>query len=274
MEHGIRGLATQGLATIRQLAVAKPLITKHSFQAFSTLLATAGLSLGTTMTTLGQSVFTGTNASQNLGASAGFSLLGGGLLQVSLTNTYGGDTADQAHVLTGLFFSGINVLTPVSATVAAGSVTWAGSTSSNALSSSLLGTEWAYGTGTPTGSKLTGATAGIVSAGFYTPGNGNFTNSLPGDMLDGSAYGLVSAGYAGSDGDGLGNNPYVGDAVIFVLSGFTGSLSTITNVSFQYGTGLSEPTLINVSMVPEPVTAAFVGFGLAGLFAFRRRLGR
>src|SRR6516164_1564616 len=59
-------------------------------------------------------VFSGSN--QNFSASVGFELLGGGLLQVSLTNTFTGDTPDQAHVLTGVFFSGADGLNPISAT--------------------------------------------------------------------------------------------------------------------------------------------------------------
>jgi hypothetical protein len=207
-------------------------------------------------------VFSGSN--QNFSASVGFELLGGGLLQVSLTNTFTGDTPDQAHVLTGVFFSGADGLNPISATAAAGSKQWSGTSFSVPFSGSVLGTEWAYATSPGPG----GSTAGIVSAGFWTPGFGNF--SPPGDMLDGSAYGLLSAGYAGSDLDGLQNRIYIQNTMIFVLSGFNGSLLSIGNVSFQYGTALSEPSLAATSPVPEPGSIALLGFGLAGFLVYRQ----
>ena len=121
-----------------------------------------------------------------------------------------------------------------------------------------------------------GATAGIVSSGYWTPGFGNFSSS-PGDMLDGSAYGLLSAGYAGSDLDGLQNRIYIQDAMIFVLSGFSGSLADIGNITFQYGTALSEQAVPGLLvpdpgsiMVPEPGSITLLGFGLAGFLGYRR----
>ena len=213
-------------------------------------------------------VFAATNSTQGLSASAGFSLLGGGELQITLTNTYIGDTPDQSHVLTGLFFSGADGLTPISATAQAGSLQWQGTSSSAPASSLVLGTEWGYGSGS---SGPGGSTAGIVSAGYYSAvGTGNF--AAPGDMLDGSAYGLLSLGYAGSDLDGLANRVYIQDAMVFVLGGFSGNLSSISHVSFQYGTMLSEPVLANVSVAPEPgITAVFAACGLAAVLVRRLR---
>ena len=163
------------------------------------LLAVMSIAAGASTDAIASITFTGSDASQQLSASVTFADLGGGNLQVTLVNTYSGDTVDQAHVLTGVFFSdsGAGGLAPVSATAGAGSVQWSGTVSSAAPSSAVLGTEWAYGTG----GAPHGANAGIVSSGYYTPGMGNFAS--PGDMLDGSAYGILSAGYAGSDLDGL-----------------------------------------------------------------------
>jgi hypothetical protein len=203
--------------------------------------------------------FASTNGTQSLSASATFADLGGGQIQITLSNTFSGDTPDQSHVLTGLFFSGLNGLTPLSATAGLGSLEWAGPTSSAPESSFVLGTEWAYGTGSAPG----GATAGIISAGYYSPGSGNFAS--PGDMLDGSGYGILSLGYAGSDLDGLGNRPYIQNSMVFVLSGFGGNLVDISHVSFQYGTSLSESALLNAPQVPEPTMGAFLAAATAAM---------
>src|SRR5579863_2124992 len=74
--------------------------------------------------------FSGSQLGNSLSATVTFADLGGGDLQVTLANTYTGDTVDQSHVLTGVFFAGTGTLTPLSATAGAGSVEWIGSTSS------------------------------------------------------------------------------------------------------------------------------------------------
>jgi hypothetical protein len=213
-------------------------------------------------------MFSGTNLSMQLSASATFTYLGGGQLEVTLANTYTGDTVDQAHVLTGVLFDISNTnLSPVSASASAGTVEWIGTVSNAAPSSAVLGTEWAYGTGKAPGGP-SGIDAGIVSSGYYSPGNGNF-GTTNGDMLDGSSYGILSAGYAGSDMDGLSNRQYLQPSMDFILSGFSGDLSSISDVNFQYGTSLSEPSLAGV-VVPEPGAVALVGLGAAIVLILRR----
>lgn len=226
-------------------------------------VAVVGIWTGMSTTALASFVtFSGSDASQNLSANVTFTDLGGGGLEVSLVNSFTGDTVDQAHVLTGVFFSGAVGLTPVSATAGPGSLEWVAGSSSAPPPSSFLGTEWAYGTGTAPGS----ATAGIVSAGYYTPGNGNFASG--GDMLDGSGWGILSAGYAGSHLDGLDSRPYIQNTIVFDLSGFNGNLSGIGNVTFQYGTSLSEPSTTG-SQVPEPASLCLAMFG--AVLLLRRR---
>jgi hypothetical protein len=211
--------------------------------------------------------FAGSNSVDGLSASATFSNLPGNEIQVTLVNTFPGDTAAQGDVLSALFFSGLNGLSPVSATAGAGSVEWTGSTSNAPPGPSTLGEDWEYAVvaGAPGG-----ATAGISSVGLSLFGSGNFAS--PGQTLDGTGYGILSAGYAGSDQDGLGNNPYILNTMVFVLSNFTGSVSSITNVSFQYGSDTSEPNIPGV-LVPEPgaVTLAAVGILFVGLLQRKRR---
>jgi hypothetical protein len=211
---------------------------------------------GVATTARAQSVtFSAASPTNHLAASVTFADIGRDELKVTLINTYTGDTLDQAHILTGVFFSGATGLTPVSATAGSGSLEWAGKHSAAPESSSILGTEWAYasGSGAPAG-----AASGIVSAGYWVPGHGNFAS--PGDMLDGSAYGIISAGYAGSDKDGLGNRQYIQDSMVFVLSGFSGNVDNISDITFQYGTGLTDPNLPVLSTIPmpEPTTLALV----------------
>jgi hypothetical protein len=83
----------------------------------------------------------------------------------------------------------------------------------------------------------------------------------------------LSTGYAGSDLDGLGSRQYIQPSMVFVLSGFTGSLAGINDVSFQYGTSLSEPNVTGVLVpvpAPEP-TVLFPGAFLTwGIWAFGR----
>lgn len=207
------------------------------------------------------------NASQgNLAASATFEASGGNL-KVTLTNTSLFDVLVPSDVLTALFFTikgpSVPVLTPSSAILGIGSTTLFGSSDPG----SVVGGEWAFGAG------LAGAphnaSHGISSSGFDLFGAANFpgTNLQGPAAVDGIQFGITSAG----DNPATGNTPVTGsnaliqNQVVFVLSGLpTGfdPASQIGNVSFQYGTSLSDTN------IPEPLTA---GFAAAGALFFRRR---
>jgi hypothetical protein len=245
----------------------------NSFRFFIAIgLAVVGMWPGASTNVLASITFSGSNTNiqgEDLSASATFTA-SGSQLTVTLLNTFPGDTPDQSSVLTAIFFSGANGLTPVSATAGTGSVEWIGTTSSAPQGPSVLGAEWEYASGG--GGNPGGATAGIASAGLDNNfGMGNFagTNS---DMLDGSSYGILSAGYAGSDMDGLDDRQYIQNTMVFVLSNFTGSVSSISDVSFQYGTSDSEPNLPGV-VVPEPssITLAAIGILFLALLQRKRR---
>src|SRR6185436_15990292 len=90
---------------------------------------------------------------------------------------------------------------------------------------------------------------------------------------DGVQYGLLSAGDNTGTGNGgiTGSGGLIKNSVKFTLDSVpTGFLvSQISNVSFQYGTGLDEP---NIPAIPEPETYAMLlaGLGLRGFVARRR----
>lgn len=227
----------------------------------------------------------------NLAASAAFDTVGG-KLQVTLTNTSAADVLVPADVLTALFFtiSGVPELTPVSALLGGGSsVLFDGQPAGG-----NVGGEWGYAdVDGPNSAK-----AGISSAGFGLFGEANFGGAnLQGPTgVGGLQYGITSAG----DDPSKGNSPVTGgtpnrgksrkdassaddanalikNSVVFTLSGVPEGFdpsTSITSVSFQYGTSLTEPNLPSERPVPEPSTLVLLGSGLLGLLGALRRFDR
>ncbi len=155
-------------------------------------------------------------------------------------------------------------LTPDSAVAPPGSLEWVGGSSTPAGGMDV-GSNWEYVSG-----------AGIFSSGLGAFSTGNFSAS-PGDILDGSACGLLSEGYLGLHLDGLDSSTYIQNSVVFTLSGFTGNLGDISNVSFQYGTDLSEPNLPALLTTPIPEPAGLVPSALLVAVVWaggRRRYGK
>jgi hypothetical protein len=206
-----------------------------------------------------------------ISASVIFTDLGGGNLKVELDNTYTGDTPNQASVLTAVFFSGLDGLHPVSANLPSGSLVWTDE-SSVASGGLNVGGEWAYLDGL---AGPGGGTAGISSSGLGLFGNGNFNgpNIDPpaNGALDGSGYGIISSGYAGTSANGnLGGRSYVQNSVVFILSGFNGDLSSLSHVTFQYGTAIGSAPSFSGILIPEPNSIALLP--LAALAFLRRRM--
>jgi hypothetical protein len=125
-----------------------------------------------------------------------------------------------------------------------------------------------------------GATRGISSVGLdlFGPGDRFPGNNLQGpDSPNGLQYGLTSAG----DNTSTGNTPVTGmnalikNSVLYTLGGLpTGFLlSSISNVHFQYGTDLSEPSVPAraLGIVDLPSSGMLFGVGVIGMVWVQRR---
>jgi hypothetical protein len=201
-------------------------------------------------------------------ASALFHVSGSNLI-VTLTNTSTVDLTEPAFILTALFFDVTAPdlsLTRTSAIVAAGSSV-IGVVSQPA--GGVVGGEWAYLAG------LSGAPHG-AAYGISSSGLGLFgaANRFPGanldgpDEPDGPQYGITTAGDNPTTHNGGADTSLIKNSVVFTLGGLPEGFdpsTRITNISFQYGTGLDEPNLL----VPAP--GALGLFGLGALALRRRR---
>jgi hypothetical protein len=218
-------------------------------------------------------------------ASAIFDITGNDLT-ITLRNTSPSNNGQDVpgSALTGLFwnFTGNPILTPFSATVGAGSI-FGTCDQVNCAGVTNVAGEFGYQAASLPG----GADRGISSSGYLTTGLanniGNFNNGGAGTdldnptSLDGINFGIISAAPGFNPNTGLSNDPLIMDSVVFVLHGVSGlSTNDISNVSFQYGTVLSE---LNVpgdprdppALIPEPATLSLLGLGFAGLTMLRRR---
>ena len=199
----------------------------------------------------------------------------GSFLDITLQNT-GPAARVQSDALLGLMFTlGSGNLTPLTASLGAGS--------SYIIPSGVtlqpLGDEWQYKQG---GSSFPdGTNAGVSAAGFDIFGHGNFGSSS--NNLKGAAYGLVNG--LSSEANKPMKKDYVfrNNAITLRLGAPAGfSLNQISNVYFQYGTGLNEPRLPGVPRntppnppaVPEPGTMSLMGFAAMSALPFISRKRR
>jgi hypothetical protein len=240
---------------------------------------------------------TGTNGGNPLSASADFSLVGTTLtIVLKNTSTSNGVTETPTETLSGLMFD----VTGQSSGLTAGSAIASsifnpgGCTGAlpNACSGSNVnvGGEWGY-------QFTAGHTNLIGSAGYVTtgiPGNpGNFGGvDLNGQAsLNGIDFAILAASHDGLNGGLTNAGALVQTQVTLTLTGFTLGLDDLTNVVFQYGTSLTEPTTPGVCDqsntvgdcpggggpgpgVPEPATLFLLGSALLGYGAVRRRQQR
>lgn len=194
-----------------------------------------------------------------------------GTLTIVLTNTDGSVATRPSDLLTGLFFdfSGVTGFTPVSAVLGTGASLLGPTTYSNPFDGSNVGGEFAGGAV----SGPNNTDYGISSAGLNLFGAANFNGPNlwppPNGAVDGYQFGMTgSGGIGGNLNDGNSDEPVIQGPVVFTLS-YVGTLTSISNVWFQYGTGLSEPGFPgdppSVPPVPEPATVTILGMGIAAM---------
>jgi hypothetical protein len=230
-------------------------------------------------------IFTGTNG--ELAASVQFDLLAGNILKVVLTNTSLYDQDSNPEVLMAVFWdiAGAPALTYADADITASSsfvhtanlVDPSGTTNDRDVAA-----EWAYrqasgDLGAGDGSGYVEQSYGLSGAGYGIFGKNDTLRTTHPDRggsnmpPNGGDFGILSANYVpAGDSNGFENQgPHVKGAIEFRLSGFTGSLDSISNIRFQYGTSLNEPC-INCQRVPEPGSLLLLGIGVLATAVVRR----
>lgn len=233
---------------------------KQNTRKISGLVTAVVLCACASVSALGQLTFVSANGLRS--AAATFDVVAGNL-QITLNNISTNDVTtptDGGAILTSVFFdlSPTTTLTPVSAMLGFGSVVHFGSNGGG-----NLGGEWAFASGLVGAPGNAGLGASSSGLGLFGSGNFGGPDLDPPNAVNGLNYGITSLG----DNMITGNSPVTGDvpliqnSVVFTLSGnpaFTTIANyTISNVSFQYGTSLSEPRDLGVFVptnIPEPTT--------------------
>ncbi len=218
-------------------------------------------------------------SSGGLAASATFDQTGASLT-VTLTNTSTSDALDPTDILTAVYFNltGDPALSRTSAILAPGSVVKVGGTGALVpVSGGVVGGEWAYLNNSdpplPNSSGVSSVGLGVFGPGDLFPGPNLQGPTSP----DGVQFGITALGDNLLTGNGgLSGEDLIQNSVVFTLGGYTGDPSAdITAVTFQYGTGLDEPSYPGSPSgnpnVPEPSSLATMALGALALLGYRAR---
>lgn len=204
------------------------------------------------------------------------------ILTITLTNTATSDNTNSnkdvpGNTLTGVKFDWTDnlPLNPETATISPGAIIQGNTCTIGPCNGATtnVGGEFAFNT------SIGGFEYAISSAGWIGTSSGNFNGpNLDGTNAPGGInFGIISNDPSFLPNGGLASDPLIRNSVVFTLSGATGlSVLDISNVTFQYGTSLTEPmfTQTDEKVVPEPSTILLFGTGLAGLLAMRWRRSR
>jgi hypothetical protein len=204
-------------------------------------------------------------SSGNLAASAAFNF-SGNVLTITLTNTATVVSSVPSMLLSGVLFTltGNPTLTPVSATA------------SSIVQANMCNAGTCTGTNVNVGGEFSYARNGAVqeiAANGWISSNGNAGNFNGPDLdnpaaLNGMNFGIVTANFNPGDGNpAMDSEPFVRNAVTFVLNGVSGlSSANLSNVSFQYGTSRSDPNFPGSCRdcggngeIPEPASIVLLG---------------
>ncbi len=230
----------------------------------ATVLAAAMLGIAANTSAFAAFAFDAKGSSGSRAAEAGFDVVGG-RLQVTLLNTSSQDVLAPGDVLTAIFFDIKNnpKLTSVSAVLGVGSKVAYGP--DGQPSGGVVGGEWGLANGL-SGAPL-GAKKGISSSGLgglFSAATFTGPNLAGPSALDGVQYGILSAGDDIATGNGgiTGSGGLIKNSVVFTLSGLPAGFDVtrdISKVTFQYGTGMTEPRFAATAVagsvaVPEPST--------------------
>lgn len=249
----------------RQERLPLKIFSTSAFSIALTLLSpVAGFAFPFTFTASGTG--TGGNA---VSAQVDFSVTGSAgnyQLVVKLTNTATRVGKQQGDFLSGVFFdiTGNPTLTRVSAT--ANALVQANGT---VVAGTDVGPHFAYLGGGGTLVPAYGATQGISSGGLGVFGKRDLFASGAANQPGGPDYNILpNAGITDPSNGNVQNQAYVKYFATFTLGGLTSNTVGISNVTFQYGTALSEGHLTGAclscggtltSSVPEPSAMILLG---------------